>query len=221
MALSHRRGRCPTAIRTQQKTEPRRRQPQTEARMLARTRAAGRAPRAPEPLTSSSMRCTRSAASSRPIPQPPTMRSSAWGACCGTRSMRYRGDSARARVGLYARLSVVRAAAPRRLAARPRGTRSRSAGLRGPAARLQPLVENAVRHAIAPSPDGGTIQVTASVHDHALTLRVERRRARRRDTRHRAQPRARLARPQTAAGGTIWLRGQVSTSAQRQVRASR
>jgi signal transduction histidine kinase len=38
---------------------------------------------------------------------------------------------------------------------------------------LQPLVENAVRHAIAPSPDGGTIQISASIRDHALTLRVE------------------------------------------------
>ena len=37
---------------------------------------------------------------------------------------------------------------------------------------LQPLVENAVRHAIAPSLDGGTIHVTATVRDHALTLRV-------------------------------------------------
>ena len=38
---------------------------------------------------------------------------------------------------------------------------------------LQPLVENAVRHAIAPSPDGGTICVTATLHDRALVLRVE------------------------------------------------
>lgn len=38
---------------------------------------------------------------------------------------------------------------------------------------LQPLVENAVRHAIAPSPDGGTIDVTAHVHGNALTLRVQ------------------------------------------------
>jgi signal transduction histidine kinase len=38
---------------------------------------------------------------------------------------------------------------------------------------LQPLVENAVRHAIAPSPVGGTIHVSASLRDHALTLRVE------------------------------------------------
>jgi signal transduction histidine kinase len=38
---------------------------------------------------------------------------------------------------------------------------------------LQPLVENAVRHAIASNPEGGTIHVTASLRDHALTLRVE------------------------------------------------
>jgi signal transduction histidine kinase len=37
---------------------------------------------------------------------------------------------------------------------------------------LQPLVENAVRHAIAPSPDGGTIDVSATICDRALTLRV-------------------------------------------------
>ena len=38
---------------------------------------------------------------------------------------------------------------------------------------LQPLVENAVRHAIASSPEGGTIHVSATIDDHALTIRVE------------------------------------------------
>jgi signal transduction histidine kinase len=37
---------------------------------------------------------------------------------------------------------------------------------------LQPLVENAVRHAIAPSPDGGTIHVTATLDERRLTLQV-------------------------------------------------
>jgi signal transduction histidine kinase len=38
---------------------------------------------------------------------------------------------------------------------------------------LQPLVENAVRHAIDPRDEGGTIRVTAGVRNRVLTLRVE------------------------------------------------
>jgi sensor histidine kinase YesM len=38
---------------------------------------------------------------------------------------------------------------------------------------LQPLVENAVRHAIAPRPEGGTIRVSAHVERGALKLLVE------------------------------------------------
>ena len=38
---------------------------------------------------------------------------------------------------------------------------------------LQPLVENAVRHAIAPSPTGGTIRVAARLEHDALVLSVE------------------------------------------------
>ena len=38
---------------------------------------------------------------------------------------------------------------------------------------LQPLVENAVRHAIAPRSDGGTIGINASVHNGSLVLRVD------------------------------------------------
>ena len=38
---------------------------------------------------------------------------------------------------------------------------------------LQPLVENAVRHAVAPSPTGGTIRVVARVDGRTLTLLVE------------------------------------------------
>jgi LytS/YehU family sensor histidine kinase len=38
---------------------------------------------------------------------------------------------------------------------------------------LQPLVENAVRHAIAPSPSGGRLRVLASLADGALALVVE------------------------------------------------
>src|SRR5215208_4659856 len=37
---------------------------------------------------------------------------------------------------------------------------------------LQPLVENAVRHAIAPRPEGGRLDVAASVRDGVLTLEV-------------------------------------------------
>ena len=38
---------------------------------------------------------------------------------------------------------------------------------------LQPLVENAIRHGIAPRPEGGTLSVTARLHDGALVLEVE------------------------------------------------
>jgi len=37
---------------------------------------------------------------------------------------------------------------------------------------LQPLVENAIRHGIAPRPEGGNVVLSSSVHDGALTLRV-------------------------------------------------
>jgi LytS/YehU family sensor histidine kinase len=37
---------------------------------------------------------------------------------------------------------------------------------------LQPLVENAVRHGIADRPEGGRIEVRASIEDACLTLRV-------------------------------------------------
>lgn len=37
---------------------------------------------------------------------------------------------------------------------------------------LQPLVENAVRHAIAPRVEGGRIEITAVAHDHSLVLTV-------------------------------------------------
>ena len=38
---------------------------------------------------------------------------------------------------------------------------------------LQPLVENAVGHAVAPRPKGGTIRVEATVHDDELRIAVE------------------------------------------------
>ena len=38
---------------------------------------------------------------------------------------------------------------------------------------LQPLVENAVRHAVAPSPTGGTIRVAARLDGRTLTLSVD------------------------------------------------
>jgi two-component system, LytTR family, sensor kinase len=37
---------------------------------------------------------------------------------------------------------------------------------------LQPLVENAVRHAIAPRVEGGRIEIAAVAHDHSLVLTV-------------------------------------------------
>ena len=42
-----------------------------------------------------------------------------------------------------------------------------------PAFVLQPLVENAVRHGIAPSPRGGTIRIRAALEDGALCLDVQ------------------------------------------------
>jgi LytS/YehU family sensor histidine kinase len=42
-----------------------------------------------------------------------------------------------------------------------------------PAFVLQPLVENAVRHAVAPRAEGGSIIVTARAAGDALLLRVE------------------------------------------------
>lgn len=38
---------------------------------------------------------------------------------------------------------------------------------------LQPLVENAVRHGVAPLVDGGTIRVVSKVHGSQLRLAVE------------------------------------------------
>jgi signal transduction histidine kinase len=38
---------------------------------------------------------------------------------------------------------------------------------------LQPIVENAIRHAIAPSPAGGTIRIGARIEDGSLNLSVE------------------------------------------------
>lgn len=46
-------------------------------------------------------------------------------------------------------------------------------GIAVPALTLQPLVDNAVRHGIAPSVHGGTIRVRASVDDSHLTLVVD------------------------------------------------
>ncbi|HYO78680.1 MAG TPA: histidine kinase, partial [Thermoanaerobaculia bacterium] len=37
---------------------------------------------------------------------------------------------------------------------------------------LQPLVENAVKHALAPSPEGGSVRVAARVHDGRLIVEV-------------------------------------------------
>jgi LytS/YehU family sensor histidine kinase len=38
---------------------------------------------------------------------------------------------------------------------------------------LQPLVENALRHGIAPSEDGGTVRVTVTGRDERVDVRVE------------------------------------------------
>lgn len=42
-----------------------------------------------------------------------------------------------------------------------------------PALLLQPLVENAIRHAIAPRPEGGTIRIAARADDHTLCIEIE------------------------------------------------
>ena len=47
---------------------------------------------------------------------------------------------------------------------------ARECGL--PAFVLQPLVENAIRHAIAPRPDGGSLQISAWVYEQQLWLEV-------------------------------------------------
>jgi len=45
-------------------------------------------------------------------------------------------------------------------------------GCRLPALTLQPLVENAVLHAVAPRPEGGTVRIGVTAHDGAVTVRV-------------------------------------------------
>jgi LytS/YehU family sensor histidine kinase len=37
---------------------------------------------------------------------------------------------------------------------------------------LQPLVENAIKHAIAHAEEGGVIRVTAALHDSCINIRV-------------------------------------------------
>ncbi len=62
-----------------------------------------------------------------------------------------------------------------RLAGRLRVTADVDAGAldcRLPAITLQPLVENAVKHAIAPRPEGGAIHIAARVEDDVLRLEV-------------------------------------------------